>query len=163
VTSEDEVPMTTYVWVPTVVVMVDSVPSDGALLVALVTTSPAELVMYSIVPEVDVPLITVSVTEAEAPSSAMEEVFLQVSKNQCQFKRQLDGLSTEKKKLEIALTPSMHLVRLAIAVRVTGAEVTTGEAAQKDNKANMAMEEARIKCMFDLGLNFLEVGRKDLD
>jgi hypothetical protein len=48
----------------------------------------------------------------------------------------------------------MHLVRLAIAVRVTGAEVITGEAAQKDNNANMAMEEARMKCMFDLGLNY---------
>jgi hypothetical protein len=97
VTSEDEVPMTTYVSVPTEVVIVASVPSDGALLVALVTISPAELVMYSIVPEVDVPLITVSVTEAEAPSSAMEDVFFRVSKNQCQSDVNLMGSRRRKK------------------------------------------------------------------
>jgi hypothetical protein len=65
--------------------------APAAGLVALVTTSPAELVIYSIVPEVDVPLITVSVTEAEAPSSAMEDVFFRVSKNQCQSDVNLMG------------------------------------------------------------------------
>lgn len=55
-------------------------------------------------------------------------------------------------KVERELTPSMHLVRFAMAVLVAGEEVMMGDAAQIDNKASMAIEEARMVCMLKVWL-----------
>jgi hypothetical protein len=44
----------------------------------------------------------------------------------------------------------MQSARLVIAVGTAGAEVTTGEAAHTEKKANMAIEEVRKECMMSV-------------